>query len=101
MIGHTGDNMKASDVTCPRCTSVPETPCKGGETHEEREDRARDWRRLFRLAEQLGMEGDPELNEAEFLEHFGDTPRERRLAREMLDLAEQLGYTEPGDQEAA
>ena len=107
--------MTSNDVTCPECLASPGIPCRAWKTglvgiggnvdrssaHTERAELARQWCRLLELSGQLGLKGEPDLHEVEFLSHFGSSPRERRTARELLALAEQLGYTAPGDSEAA
>lgn len=74
--------------------------------HAERVDRAKAWRRLSDLSEALGEgplteEGKgPDMDSVEFMSHFGNK-LERRQANELMELAERLSYTAPGDQEAA
>lgn len=102
--------MKTIEVRCTECRALPGVMCRktGPESedsrgyHRCRVELAQDWSRLFSLGESLGADDTgPDLHEVEFLVHFGSTPRERRVARELMDLAERVGYTEPGDQEAA
>ena len=100
--------MDTLDVTCPECGATPGVGCristwgsiKRAKSHQARAEVAADWRRLAELGEILGIGKSPDLDEAEHLSRFGDDD-ERPLAAKLVVLAEQLGYREPGDEEAA
>ena len=101
--------MKTIEVRCAECGALPGIMCRVGgpgsadarNLHKCRVELAADWTQLFTLGETLGFKHGPDMHEVEFLMHFGETRRIRSCARDLMVLAESLGYTEPGDQEAA